>query len=109
MSFVDLKLWDVKVIKSDVCEWRVFTEPVTYTSKLQKNITRLVTELLYSGLFSNQNFSHKWLNINFVGFIFEVGVYFEIFEAVYDDTGITKLSTVEQHCNYRCSVMLTHS
>ena len=42
-----------------------------------------------------------------------VYVYFEIFEAVlhelfkHDD--ITKLSIVEQHCNYHCSVMLTHS
>ena len=28
--FVDLKLWLVKIVKSDVCEWRVFAEPVTY-------------------------------------------------------------------------------
>ena len=29
----------------------------------------------YSGLFSNQKFSHKCLNINFGGFIFEVGIF----------------------------------
>ena len=45
------------------------------------------------------------------GFIFEVGIYFEVFEAVlhelFEHGDITKLSTVEQHCNYCCSVMLT--
>jgi len=30
ISFVDLKLWAVKVVKSDVREWRVFAESVTY-------------------------------------------------------------------------------
>ena len=30
ISFVNSKLWLVKVIKSDVREWRVFAEPVTY-------------------------------------------------------------------------------
>ena len=65
---------------------------------------------------------HKCLNINFSGFIFEVsgfifevGIYFEVFVAVFvavlhelfERNDITKLSTVEQHCNHRCSVMLT--
>ena len=52
-------------------------------------------------------------SVQFDGFIFEVDIYFEIFEAVlhelFERNDITKLSTVEQHCNYRCSVMLTHS
>ena len=54
-------------------------------------------------------------SVYFDGFIFEVGIYFEVFEAVLHDhelferDDITKLSTVEQHCNSRCSVMLTHS
>ena len=30
MSFVDLELWLVEVVKSNVREWRVFAEPVTY-------------------------------------------------------------------------------
>ena len=29
-TYVDLKLWVVKVEKLNVCEWRVFAEPVTY-------------------------------------------------------------------------------
>ena len=33
MSFVDLELWLVEVVKSDVREWRVFAEPVTYLLK----------------------------------------------------------------------------
>ena len=49
-------------------------------------------------------------SVYFDGFIFEVGLYFEVFEAVlhelFERNDITKLSTVEQHCNYRCSVML---
>ena len=36
ISFVDLKLWLVKVVKSDVCEWRVFAEPVAYIIILLK-------------------------------------------------------------------------
>ena len=54
-------------------------------------------------------------SVYFDGFIFEVGIYFEVFEAVLHDhelferDDITKLSTAEQHCNCRCSVMLTHS
>ena len=52
-------------------------------------------------------------SVYFDGFIFEVGIYFEVFEAVlhelFERDDITKLSTVEQRCNYRCSVMLTHS
>ena len=54
--------------------------------------------------------------VYFDGFILEVGtIYFEVFEAVLHDhelfecEDITKLSTVEQHCNCRCTVMLTHS
>ena len=79
----------------------------------------LHTYIPYSGLFSNQKFSHKCLNINFSGsvyldgFIFEVGIYFEIFEGVLHELSerddITKLSTVKQHCNYCRSVMLIHS
>ena len=50
-------------------------------------------------------------SVYFDGFIFEVSVYFEVFEAVLHELfkrdNITKLSTVEQHCNYPCSVMLT--
>ena len=79
-------------------------------------------ELPYSRLFLNQKFSHKCLNINFGGFIievsifrwfyFEVSIYFEVFEAVlhelFERDDIAKLSTVKQHCNYHCSVMLTH-
>ena len=52
-------------------------------------------------------------SIYFGGFIFEVGIYFEIFEAVlhelFERDDITKLSTVEQHCNYRCLVTFTCS
>ena len=52
-------------------------------------------------------------SLYFDGFIFEVGIYVETFEAVlhelFEHDDITKLSTVEQHYNYRCSVMLTHS
>ena len=52
-------------------------------------------------------------SVYFDGFIFEVGIYFEVFEAVllelFERDDITKLSTVEQHCNYRCSMMLTYS
>ena len=48
--------------------------------------------------------------IYFDGFIFEVGIHFEVFEAVLHQLikheDITKLSTVEQHYNYPCSVML---
>ena len=51
--------------------------------------------------------------VYFDSFIFEVGIYLEIFEAVlhelFERDDITKLFTVEQHCKYRCSVMLTHS
>ena len=50
-------------------------------------------------------------SVYFDGFIFEVSIYFEVFEAVlhelFERDDITKLFTVEQHCNYRCSVMLT--
>ena len=79
----------------------------------------------YSGLFSNQKFSHKCLNINFGGFIFEVSIfrwfYFRsqyIFRSIsseavlhelFERDDITKFSIIKQHCNYRCSVMLTHS
>ena len=31
MFYVDFKLWLIKVVKLDVCEWRVFAKPVTYT------------------------------------------------------------------------------
>ena len=31
--------------------------------------------ILHSGLFSNQKISHKCLNINFGGFIFEVSIF----------------------------------
>ena len=52
-------------------------------------------------------------SVYFDGVIFEVGIYFEIFEAVlhelFERDDITKLSTVEQHYNYHCSVMLTQS
>ena len=50
-------------------------------------------------------------SVYFDGFIFEVGIYFEVFEAVlhelFERDDITKLTTVEQHCNYCCSVILT--
>ena len=34
ISFVNLKLWLVKVVKSDVRVWRVFAEPVTYIATI---------------------------------------------------------------------------
>ena len=47
----------------------------------------------------------------FDGFIFKVGIHFEVFLVVlhklFESNNITKLSTVEQHCNYRCTVTLT--
>ena len=52
-------------------------------------------------------------SVYFDGFIFKIGIYFEVFEAVlhelFERDNITKLFTVEQHYNYYCSVMLTHS
>ena len=52
-------------------------------------------------------------SVYFDGFIFEVGIHFEVFEAVlhelFERDDITKLFTVEQRCNYCCLVMLTHS
>ena len=40
MSFVDLELWLVEVAKSDVREWRVFAEPVTYDNYQEVVITQ---------------------------------------------------------------------
>ena len=48
--------------------------------------------------------------VYFDGFIFEVGIYFEVFVAVlyklFERDNITKLSAIEQYCNYCCSVTL---
>ena len=44
ISFIDLKLWLLKVIKSDVHEWRVFAEPVT--SKLHMYMHTCVCTLV---------------------------------------------------------------
>ena len=55
MSFVHLKLCLVKVVKSDVCEWRVFAEPVTYSRKFQLTACdSLVNFLCYTIHKSNQ-------------------------------------------------------
>ena len=59
-------------------------KPGAYRLGFLKSLPSIVP---YSGLFSNQKFLHKCLNINFGGFIFEVSIfqwlyfrYFEIFE-----------------------------
>ena len=50
-------------------------------------------------------------SVYFNGFIFKVGLYFKVFKAVLHELfkrdDIIKLSTIKQHCNYPCSVMLT--
>ena len=50
-------------------------------------------------------------SVYFDGFIFEVGIYFEVLVAIlhklFECDDITKLFVIEQHCNYRCSVTLS--
>ena len=40
-----------------------------------KGVVDSGSDILYSGLFLNQKFLHKCLNINFGGFIFEVSIF----------------------------------
>ena len=48
---------------------------VKYNKTLKTLPLGLYESIPYSGLFSNQKFSHKCLNINFGGFIFEVSIF----------------------------------
>ena len=47
MSFVDLGLWLVEVVKSDVREWRVFAKPVTF---IEENIYFVVEQRKFFNL-----------------------------------------------------------
>ena len=61
-----------------------------YTSRaVHLLIVYNVVRVLYSGLFSNQKFLRKCLNINFGGFIFEAGIFRSIAIQLFVSNDIT--------------------